>query len=93
MTVGLLEIELHLAGARSLKDKRATLRRLKDRVRRLNVGLAEVDHHDLHRRAGLGVVAIGVDQEAAERTLDGVLDEIDRIEPGLILRSEVEWLT
>ncbi len=92
MIVGLLSIELHLAGARSLKDKRATLRRLKDRVRRLNVALAEVDHHDLHQRAGLGVVSIGVDREVTERTLDGVLNEIDRIEPGLIVRNELEWL-
>ena len=93
MIVGLLSIELHLAGARSLKDKRATLRRLKDRVRRLNVALAEVDHHDLRQRAGLGAVSIGVDREIAERTLDGVLAEIDRVEPGLIVRREVEWLT
>ena len=92
MIVGLLSIELHLAGARSLKDKRATLRRLKDRVRRLNVALAEVDHHDLHQRAGLGVVSIGVDREVTERTLDGVLNEIDRVEPGLIVRNELEWL-
>jgi uncharacterized protein YlxP (DUF503 family) len=92
MIVGLLSIELHIAGARSLKDKRATLRRLKDRVRRLNVALAEVDHHDLHQRAGLGVVSIGVDREVTERTLEGVLTEIDRIEPGLMVRHEVEWL-
>ena len=92
MIVGLLSIELHLAGARSLKDKRAILRRLKDRVRRLNVSLAEVDHHDLLQRAGLGAVSIGVDREIAERTLEGVLAEIDRVEPGLIVRSEVEWL-
>lgn len=93
MIVGLLSIELHLAGARSLKDKRAVLRRLKDRVRRLNVALAEVDHHDLRQRAGLGAVSIGVDREIAERTLDGVLAEIDRVEPGLIVRSDFEWLT
>lgn len=93
MTVGLLSVELHLAGARSLKDKRATLRRLKDRVRRLNVSLAEVAHHDLHQRAGLGAVSIGVDREIAERALEGVVAEIDRVEPGLIVRSEVEWLT
>ncbi len=92
MIVGLLSIELHLAGARSLKDKRATLRRLKDRVRRLNVALAEVDHHDLHQRAGLGVVSIGVDREVTERTLEGVLAEIDRLEPGVMVRHEVEWL-
>ena len=92
MIVGLLSIELHLASARSLKDKRAVLRRLKDRVGRFNVSVAEVAHHDLRQRAGLGVVTIGVDQEIAERTLEAVVSEIERVEPGLLLRSEVEWL-
>lgn len=92
MIVGLLSIELHLAGARSLKDKRAVLRRLKDRLARRNVAVAEVAHHDLRQRAGLGVVTIGVDQDVAERTLSGVVSEIERVEPGLLVRSEVEWL-
>ena len=92
MIVGLLSIELHIAGARSLKDKRAVLRRLKDRIARLNVAVAEVAHHDLRQRAGLGVVTIGVDQDIAERTLGRVVSEIERIQPGVLVRSEVEWL-
>ena len=93
MIIGLLSVELHLAGARSLKDKRAVLRRLKDRMNRFNVAVAEVAHHELRQRAGLGVVTIGVDQEIAERTLQSIVSEIERVEPGLILRSDVEWLT
>ena len=92
MIVGLLSIELHIAGARSLKEKRAVLRRLKDRITRLNVAVAEVAHHDLRQRAGLGVVTIGVDQDIAERTLGRVVSEIERIQPGVLVRSEVEWL-
>jgi len=68
------------------------LRRLKDRIARLNVAVAEVAHHDLRQRAGLGVVTIGVDQEIAERTLGLVVSEIERIQPGVLVRSEVEWL-
>ena len=93
MIIGLLSVELHLAGARSLKDKRAVLRRLKDRMGRLNVAIAEVAHQELRQRAGLGVVTIGVDQVIAERTLETVVSEIERVEPGLLLRSDVEWLT
>ena len=93
MIVGFLSIELHLASARSLNDKRAVLRRLKDRVGRFNVSVAEVAHHDLRQRAGLGVVTSGVAQESAERTREAVVSEIERVEPGLLLRSEVEWLT
>lgn len=92
MIVGLLSAELHIPEARSLKDKRAVLRRLKDRLGRLNVAVAEIEHHDLRQRAALGVVTVGVDQEIAERTLQGVVEEIDRVEPGRLLRSDVEWL-
>ncbi len=92
MIVGLLSIELHLSGARSLKDKRAVLRRLKDRIARLNVSVAEVAHQYLRQRAGLGVVTIATDQEVAQRTLTSVVSEIERVEPGLLARSEVEWL-
>ena len=92
MIVGLLSVELYLAGASSLKDKRAVLRRLKDRMGRLNVAVAEIAHHDRWQRAGLGVVTIGVDRESAEPTLDAVVSLIERVEPGLLVRSDVEWL-
>ena len=46
--------------SQSLKDKRMVLRRLKDRLRALNVAVAEVAHQDLWQRAGLGIVTVGV---------------------------------
>ena len=47
MVVGLLTVELHVPGARSLKDKRMVLRRVKDRLHKFNVAVSEVEHHDL----------------------------------------------
>ena len=38
-------------------------------------------------------VTVGVDQEIAERTLETVINEVERLEPGLLVRSETEWLT
>lgn len=93
MVVGLLSLELFIAGAQSLKDKRMVLRSLKDRLRRFNVAVAEVDHQQLWQRAGLGVVTIAGTEALANRELQGVLEEIDRVEPGLVSRSEVEFLT
>ena len=92
MIVGLLSVDLHLASSRSLKEKRAVIRRLKDRLRRYNIAIAEVAHHDLQQRAGLGMVAIGVDQDIVERTFASTVTEIERVEPGLLLRSEIQWL-
>jgi uncharacterized protein YlxP (DUF503 family) len=93
MVVALLSLELHIAAARSLKDKRMVLRGLKDRLRRFNVSIAELEHQDRWQRAGLGIVTIAGSEALAERELQGVVDEIERIEPGVVARSEVEFLT
>ncbi|MPY90977.1 MAG: DUF503 family protein [Luteitalea sp.] len=91
--VGLLTIELHVADARSLKEKRVVLRRIKDRLQRLNVGVAEVDHQDVWQRSALGVVAVGSDRGLVEQALTQALDEVERVEPGVVVRNEVELLT
>lgn len=93
MIVGLLSIELHIPYAQSLKDKRMVLRGLKDRLKKFNVAVAEVAHHDLWQRAGLGVVTISSAQDHADRELQAVAAEVERLEPGLISRTEIEFLT
>ena len=92
MVVGLLSVELHIPGAQSLKDKRMVLRGVKDRLRKFNVAVAEVEHQDLWQRAGMGIVAISTTEAAVDQTLAKVLDEIERTEPGLITRTQVERL-
>jgi uncharacterized protein YlxP (DUF503 family) len=93
MVVGLLSVELHVPGPQSLKDKRAILRRIKDRLKKFNVAVSEVEHHDLWQRAGLAVVTVSHDQKHADRELAAVAEEIERVEPGLISRTELEFLT
>ena len=93
MVVGLLSIELHVRGSQSLKEKRMVLRRIKDRLKKFNVAVSEVDHQDLWQRAGLAVVTVSSDQQHADRELAAVADEIERVEPGLVTRTEVEFLS
>jgi uncharacterized protein YlxP (DUF503 family) len=70
MVVGTLEIELHLAGSSSLKEKRAVIRSLVDRLRRrFNVAASEVDHHDLWQRALLGIVTVSNDAKVVHSVL------------------------
>jgi uncharacterized protein YlxP (DUF503 family) len=92
MTVALLSLELFLPMSQSLKDKRMVLRRLKDRLGSLNIAVAEVAHQDLWQRAGLGVVTIATSDEMAEKMLSSALQEIERLEPGLVTRSQIEYL-
>ena len=92
MTVALLSLELFLPMSQSLKDKRMVLRRLKDRLGALNVAVAEVAHQDVWQRAGLGVVTVASSDRMAEETLTSALDTIERLEPGLVTRSQVDYL-
>ena len=92
MIVALLSIELYLPMSGSLKDKRMVLRRVKDRLKAFNVSVAEVAHQDLWQRAGLGVVTVATSEDMAGETLTSALREIDRVEPGLVVQSQVEYL-
>ena len=92
MVIALLSVECHLPAAHSLKEKRLVLRSLKDRLRKFNVAVAEVEHQELWQRAGLAVVTVAGSETLAERELAAVTDEIERLEPGLVTRTEIEFL-
>ncbi|HLN15837.1 MAG TPA: DUF503 domain-containing protein [Acidimicrobiales bacterium] len=73
MEVCALTVELHLAGSRSLKDKRAVVRHLLDTARRrFGVAAAEVGHLDRWQRAELGFAAVGATVSHVEEVLDTV---------------------
>jgi uncharacterized protein YlxP (DUF503 family) len=93
VTVGLLTLDLHFPGARSLKDKRQALRSLETRVRnRFNVAVAEVEHQDLWQRARLAVVSVNTDRVHLESTLQGVVSEAARARDIEILDAVTEFL-
>ena len=68
------------------------LRRVKDRLQKFNVAVAEVEFHDKWQRAGMGIVAISTTDQHVEQELAAVMDEIERVEPGLVTRTEIEFL-
>lgn len=92
MTIGLLSVELFLPLSVSLKDKRMVLRRIKDRLRAANVACAEVAYQELWQRAALAVVTVASDRVVAEKTLAASLREIERLEPGAVTASQIEYL-
>jgi len=80
MPVGVLTLEIQLPYAHSLKDKRAVLRKIRDRLRaRFNVAVAELDHQDVWQRATLGVVSISDSQTLLESVFRQVLTESENI--------------
>lgn len=69
--VGTLTLDLHLPGGNSLKDKRKQLLRVKAGLtKRFSCAVAEVDHHELHRRARVTLAVVTRESRAAERLLD-----------------------
>lgn len=69
------------------------LRGVKDRLKKFNVAVAETEHQDLWQRAELGVVAISTSSVAVDQAFSAVVEEIERTEPGLVTRTQVEFLT
>ncbi|MEO7189665.1 MAG: DUF503 domain-containing protein [Vicinamibacterales bacterium] len=92
MTIALLSLELYFPLSQSLEDKRMVVRRLEDRMKPFNVAVAEVAHQDVWQRAGLGVVTVASADEMAAKTLSAVLEEVERLEPGVVTQSQVEYL-
>jgi uncharacterized protein YlxP (DUF503 family) len=80
MPVGALTLEIQLPYAHSLKEKRAVIQKLRDRLRsRFNVAVAELDHQDLWQHAILGVVSISNSQALLESVFRQVLAESEEI--------------
>ncbi len=89
--VALAEVELHLPGARTLKDKRHDIRSLVERLRhRLTVLVVESDHQELHQRAALAVSALATDAEAARGTVARALDLVHESFPGVVLDERIK---
>ena len=91
MPVGLLTLELHIADAQSLKEKRQVLRSLKDKLRgKFNVALAELDHQDAWQRSVVGVVTLSTEEKHVRETLQKVLDEADEILGSMLVNQAIE---
>ena len=87
MWVGALEFDLLLGDVHSLKEKRSLVRPLiADVRRRFDLSVAEVDHLELHRRAGVGVAVVSPDRAH----LVDVLDAVERL---VAFRPEIELLS
>jgi uncharacterized protein YlxP (DUF503 family) len=73
MVVGVCELELHIPGCRSLKEKRLVLRSLMERSRhRFNVAVSESAWHDKWQRAGVCVVTVSNDAAVVHSILSRV---------------------
>ena len=73
MWVAVLRIDLLVPGSRSLKDRRQTVRSLKERLKsRFEVACAEVGDLESWNRASLGVSFVRNDKPGVQSTVDEI---------------------
>ena len=85
MIVGVLDVDLIISDAHSLKDKRRIIKGLKERVRhRFNVSVSEVEFADKMRRSRLGVAMVAESARPVHTQFDKIVDLI-RVTGGVSL--------
>ena len=87
-----VRLELELPYASSLKDKRQTLRSIKDRLRRKNVSVVESDHHDLWQRATVELALAAVSRGAAVEKREEIRRQLLNYEELVILEWREEFV-
>lgn len=89
LSVGLLTVELYIADAMSLKDKRSVVKSLLDRVgHKFNVAVAEVDALDSHREAVLAFTTVANDANHVARVLEACVSLLEA-EPRAVVQDHI----
>jgi uncharacterized protein len=93
MTIGVLQLELSVTDAMSLKDKRRVIKSLKDRIAHgHNVSIAEVGALDEHRRAILGVVMVSNDSRYVQGALSKLVDFVRAVPQVDLMDYQIEMI-
>ena len=83
MIVALARLSLYIPHSHSLKEKRAVVRKVVDRVQaRFKLHVAEVGGQDTWQRAVLGFALVGSDGRKVEQMADEVLRAIQSMAEG-----------
>ncbi len=91
MHVGVLRLTFHVPHARSLKDKRSVVRRIRDRLRaRFEISIAEVDAQDLLQKIVLGACVVSADAAVCDRVLAEVARAAELAEDAQLTARETE---
>lgn len=92
--VGIGRLVLHLPGARTLKEKRMTVRSFRDRViARHHVSVAEVADQDVHQRAVFGVAVVSNDASVCDEVLAAVAREANTLRDAVLADQRTEIIS
>lgn len=93
MVIGVLQIDLFMPDAQSLKEKRMILKSLKARLRNnFNLAVSELDHHEKWQRTRVGIVSIGNERRAMEAMVTNIVEFINRNRAIEVIDYSTEFL-
>ncbi len=93
MTIGVLQLEIGIPDAMSLKDKRRAVKSLKDRIAHShNVSVAEVGALDEHRRSIIGIAMVSNDARYVESQLSKLVDFVRLNPQASLIDYQIELL-
>ena len=93
MHIGVLQVEISIPDAMSLKDKRQVVKSLKDRIAHgHNVSIAEVGALDEHRRSIIGMAMVSNDSRYVEGALSKIVDFVRMVPQANLIDYQIEML-
>ena len=93
MHIGVLQIEIAIPDAFSLKDKRRVVKSLKDRIAHAhNVSIAEVGALDEHRRSMIGMAMVSNDSRYVEGALSKLVDFVRKVPSVDLLDYQIDFV-
>jgi uncharacterized protein YlxP (DUF503 family) len=90
MIIGLLTLEIYLPYSHSLKEKRKTLNKLRDRLKkRYNIAFAELDYQNKWQRSIIGLVTLNTRKQIIEKLFHKIVQEATENIEGEILQQQI----
>lgn len=91
MIVGLCTVELYIAQAHSLKEKRSVIKSLIERIKhKFNVSIAEIDQQDNWQHAVIGLATVSNQTVHVNQTLNNVARFIENNEFSEVVKITIE---
>jgi uncharacterized protein YlxP (DUF503 family) len=93
MVVGVCKVSLSVDGAASLKDKRAVLRHIKDKVQhKWSCAIAEVGDQDLLQSAELGFAVVSNELGFTQSIVQKILQYIEDLAAAKVTSDEQDYI-
>ncbi|MCL5292536.1 MAG: DUF503 domain-containing protein [Actinobacteria bacterium] len=90
MVVGLLQMELFIDGATSLKEKRQVVKSIIGKIEgKFNVSVSEVDHQELWQRAAIGIAHTSATESQTRKVLQNIRNFVEALGKATVTRGEI----